>query len=237
METYFIKFHQKIAFDDFRVSWPLRQWSNTSRISAPTVIPLLRISWTKSSTTLKSLFIPCTNTASWAVSVVSVLWSISIEKNCRYSKHFFWLDFTFSDISSQRVMVLAQWLTSENSSFLSRHIVSTMAIIHFFANLQSVNSLLYFAMNCGTLQLARVLFSDSAVCPWKTELCCFKLFLSQLTPSLLVYRCIAMKIPARATVFVPLCDSVTCQSIVLWAVQTLKDLVSLQVCTEKKFLI
>jgi len=23
METYFIKFHQKIAFDDFRVSWPL----------------------------------------------------------------------------------------------------------------------------------------------------------------------------------------------------------------------
>jgi len=26
METYFIKFHQKIAFDDFRVSWPLKEF-------------------------------------------------------------------------------------------------------------------------------------------------------------------------------------------------------------------
>ena len=58
-------------------------------MSAPVVVFFIGISSTNSSRTVKSSFTPRTNTASWAVSIASVLSSIAMEKNCSFFETIF----------------------------------------------------------------------------------------------------------------------------------------------------
>uniref|UniRef100_A0A0L8FZS4 Uncharacterized protein n=1 Tax=Octopus bimaculoides TaxID=37653 RepID=A0A0L8FZS4_OCTBM len=108
--------------------------------SDPVVVSCKEVTCANSSTMLKGGISPLAKTASWQVSVISVVLLITIEKYSRLCNTPPKLLLTSTTISSiLHMTVLKDKLISENKSFFSGHITSTTFIIHSSKNSPLLN--------------------------------------------------------------------------------------------------